>query len=94
MEHSLHLGAGHFVRGVALTSSHKILKKVHHEARNAHNASTYDSDAELTDTEDGDLDNLKVMDDEDEFGVADSIGKALALVNQVSISASEVFRPT
>ena len=87
MEHSLHLGAGHFVRGVAPTSSSKILKKVQHGVRNAHDSGTCDLDqldTELTDAEDGD----KVADDQNyavEFDVADSIRKALALVNQVRI---------
>ena len=31
MEHSLHLGAGHFVRGVAPTLSREILIKAQHE---------------------------------------------------------------
>lgn len=77
------MGAGHFVRGVAPTSSHKILKKVH----------AYDLDqldAELTDSEDED----KVVEDRNgkfEFDIVDSDGKALALVNQVSIYASKGF---
>ena len=93
MEHSLHLGAEHFVRGVAPTSSHKILKKVQHGGE------AYDLDqfnTELTDIEDkgegGDRD--EVVDGEDsgvEYNVADSIGKALALVNQISFSVFRVF---
>lgn len=93
MEHSLHLGAGHFVKGVAPTSSRKILKKVHRVVQDAHDSGAYDLDqldAELADIEDGgeDGDGDEVADGEDsevEFEVADSIGKALALVNQVSI---------
>jgi hypothetical protein len=70
MEHSLHLGAGHFVRGVAPTSSRKILKKVQYE----------------------DGDNAAADDDsEDEFEAADSIGKVLVLVNQVSILIFRTF---
>ena len=84
MEHSLHLGAGHFVRGVAPTSSSKILKKVHRGAQNSGTCDLDQCDTELTDAEDGD----EVADDQNcvvEFDVADSIGKALALVNQVCI---------
>lgn len=57
MEHSLHLGARHFVRGVAPTLSSKILKKVQHGVQNAHDSGTCDLDqldAELMDAEDGD----------------------------------------
>ena len=84
MEHSLHLGAGHFVRGVAPTSSSKILKKVQGGAQNSGTCDLDQCDTELTDAEDGD----EVADDQNcvvEFDVADSIGKALALVNQVCI---------
>ena len=84
MEHSLHLGAGHFVRGVAPTSSSKILKKVQCSAQNSGTCDLDQCDTELTDAEDGD----EVADDQNcvvEFDVADSIGKALALVNQVCI---------
>ena len=93
MEHSLHWGAGHFFKGVAPTLSRKILKKVKRVVQNAYNRGTYDLDqldAELADIEDGgeDGDDEDVADDEDsgvEYEVADSIGKVLALVNQVSI---------
>jgi hypothetical protein len=93
MEHSLHLGAGHFVKGVAPTLSRKILKKVQHVAQNTRDGEAYDIDqldAELADIEDRveGGDEVEVADDEDngvEYDVADSIGKALALVNQVSI---------
>jgi hypothetical protein len=92
MEHSLHLGAGHFVRGVAPTSSRKILKKVQCVVQNACDGEAYDLDqlnAELADIEDGGEGGVadEVADDEDngvEYEAADSIGKALALVNQVS----------
>jgi hypothetical protein len=69
MEHSLHLGAGHFIKGVSPTSSRKILKKVQHGGDNG----------------DEDGDNIGDEEDSVEFEVADSIGKALALRNQVSI---------
>jgi hypothetical protein len=64
-----------------------------------HGGDAYDLDqfnTELADTEDGgeggDWD--EVADDEDsgvEYDIADSIGKALALVNQVSFSVLGVF---
>jgi hypothetical protein len=77
MEHQLHLGAGHFVKGVAPTSSRNILKK---GAKLA---------ADIEDLEDGDdeADDGEGEDEEGEgkFEFGDSIGKALALVNQVSI---------
>jgi hypothetical protein len=93
MEHSLHLGAGHFVKGVAPTSSPKILKKVQRVLQNARDGGAYDLDqldADLADIEDEgeDGDGDEGPDDDDsecEFEIADSIGKALALVNQVSI---------
>ena len=106
MEHSLHLGAEHFVRGVAPTSSRKILKTVQRVVRNACDSVAYDLDqlntelsAELADIDDGGEGggDDEVADNEDsevEYEVADSIGKALALVNQVSyisISVLEVF---
>jgi hypothetical protein len=92
MEHSLHLGAGHFVKGVAPTSSRKILKKVQRIVQNARENGAYDLDeldTELADIEDGgeDGDGNEITDEDSgaEYEVADSIGKALALVNQVSI---------
>lgn len=82
MEHSLHLGAEHFVKGVAPTSTWNILKRVQHVVESARN------------DPDKDGDDIAVADDENsdvEFEVADSIGKALALVNQVSIQVLERF---
>jgi hypothetical protein len=67
MEHSLHLGAGHFVKEVAPTPSRNILKKVQHAPVDEDHKGTADEDSEA------------------ELEAADSIGKALALVNQVSI---------
>ena len=79
MEHSLHLGAGHFVKGVAPTSSRNILKK---------GPKLADPEDDLEDVDDG-VDDGEGEDGEGEgeggFEIADSIGKALALVNQVSI---------
>ena len=84
MEHSLHLGAGHFVRGVAPTLSSKILKKVQRSAQNSGTCDLDQCETELMDAEDRD----EVADDQNcavEFDVADSIRKALTLVNQVCI---------
>ena len=94
MEHSLHLGAGHFVRGVTPTTSYNILKKVKFVVQDACDHRAYDLDqldAKLEDIEDGSEDgngNGDDIADEDsrvEYGVADIIGKVLALMNQVSI---------
>jgi hypothetical protein len=71
MEHSLHLAAGHFVKGVAPTSSHKLLK---------------DRGESGDGEEAADDDNGGV-----EHDAADSIGKALALVNQVCVKVSWGF---
>jgi len=79
MEHSLHLGAGHFVKGVAPTSSHNILKK---------RPKLADLEDDLADTDNG-VDDGEGEDGEEEgeggFEIADSIGKALVLVNQVRV---------
>lgn len=69
MEHSLHLGAGHFVKEVAPTSSRNILKTIQHV----------------------DVEDAKLEDSEGKLEAADSIRKALALVNQVSIRVLETF---
>ena len=76
MEHSLHLGAGHFVRGVTPMTSHKILKKVKHVVQDAYDHGAYDLDqldAKLEDIEDGgedgngdgDGNSNNIADDED-----------------------------
>jgi hypothetical protein len=78
---------------LAPTSCRKILKKVQCVVQNARENGAYDLDeldAELADIEDGgeDGDGNEITDEEDsraECEVADSIGKTLALVNQVSI---------
>jgi hypothetical protein len=89
MEHSVHLGAEKFVKGVAPTTGHAILKKVRQAFRDAQEGDTYDVDrlnAGLKDCEDdpeGDgRDGDK--DKDDDFDMGDACGKALALVKQVS----------
>jgi hypothetical protein len=77
MEHSIHVSAGHFIRGVGPTSSQNIRKKV-----KAADMSDMDSDGEDARSDDdgnGD-DNNNAL----EFDAGDAVGKALALVAQVS----------
>ena len=64
------MGAGHFVRGVAPTPSSKILKKAVEDGVGDGGVDGPDGDEVAEDSEE----------------IADSIGKALGLVNQVSIS--------
>lgn len=83
MEHTINLAAGHFLMAVSPTSSRKLLKKI----KAAVKRSDIDFDA-LDVSLDGidyeGADECEEDDDEDdEFGVGDSIGKALALVKQV-----------
>jgi hypothetical protein len=76
MEHAIHVSGGHFIKAVGPTSSRKIRKR----AKGAVDLS--DSDDEMGPIENSD-------DDEDEnrgidFDAGDTVGKALALVTQVS----------
>lgn len=80
MEHALHLAAKHFVQGVNPTSAKLLLSKVK---------------AAMVNSDDIDIDTLEDelsanggapeedSDEEEEFDVADTIGKALAFVTQV-----------
>jgi hypothetical protein len=88
MEHALHLAAKHFVEDVAPTSAGKLLTKVKEAMANATegddgvdldslNIELNGIEAEMSRDED-DVDNEDV-----EFDVADTIGKALALITQV-----------
>jgi hypothetical protein len=73
MEHSMHLGAEKFVKGVAPTAGRSILKKVH-------DTSNIDQDYEDSpDRDSGDDED----EENDDFDVGDACGKALALVKQV-----------
>ena len=91
MEHSLHLGARHFVEGVAPTPGRAVLKKVHAVFQNAQRGEDGDLDLDELNEElggiDEDVDCECDSDDEDEegvpFSIGDTIGKALALVTQV-----------
>jgi hypothetical protein len=68
MEHSLHLAAGHFISVIGPTPATKVLKKVR----------GLNLEATLGDDSGDEGDNEDV-----EFDVADTLGKALALVQQV-----------
>ena len=93
MEHAIHLGAGHFIKTVSPTSTPALLKKIKRAFRQAQlHDETVDLDAldaglsgfgeEGADESDEDV---EADDDESsEFGVGDTIGKALALVKQVN----------
>jgi hypothetical protein len=88
MEHALHLAAKHFVQDVAPTSAGKLLTKVKEAMANA----TEEDDGVDLDALNVELNGIEAeisrdeddVDDEDgEFDVADTIGKALALITQV-----------
>ena len=91
MEHALHLAAKHFVEDVSPTSAGKLLNKVKEAmAIAADPDEAVDLDAlntELSGIEAGLLSGEAGEDNEDnednEFDVADTIGKALALITQV-----------
>jgi len=87
MEHSVHLGAEKFVKGVSPTASNAILQKVRRAFEDARKGNNYDLDqldATLKDfDEDGDPDNNSDETDDNNFDVGDACGKALALVKQV-----------
>ena len=88
MEHALHLAAKHFVEDVAPTSAGKLLNKVKEAmaiAGDADEAVDLDSlNTELSSIEVEMLRSKESEDDEDtEFDVADTVGKALALIMQV-----------
>jgi hypothetical protein len=70
MEHSLHLAAKHFVQSIAPCSSKK-----------ADNPGTDTEDDPVPDNIDDDDD-----DDDDDIDAGDSLGKAIALVKQVTFS--------
>ena len=74
MEHSLHVACKHFIETVAPTSPAAIRKKV-----NA--PSTFNQE----NPEDGGKTNEDEDDSDTEFTAGDALGKALALVKQVSM---------
>ena len=82
----MHLAAKHFVEGVAPTSANQLLQKVKGAMANAtENGAQLDMDAlnsEIKDIEAELGDEVEDKEDDD-YDVADTIGKALALVAQV-----------
>jgi len=88
MEHSVHLGAEKFIKGVAPSTGRAILQKVRQAFRNAQDGATYNLDqlnASLKECEDdpeGDGGNGEDENEED-FDAGDACGKALALIKQV-----------
>jgi hypothetical protein len=93
MEHSIDLCARHFVEEVSPSSTAKLLKKIKKVFGDADISDTVDLDAldaqlagfdlAATDEEEGGVDEEAPDADFSEFDVADSVGKALALVKQV-----------
>jgi hypothetical protein len=79
MEHSIHVGGGHFIRGVGPTSSRNCRKK----GKAAANPSGMDSDGGGASGDEDDTGNAN-DDGVAEFDAGDTVGKALALVTQVS----------
>jgi hypothetical protein len=93
MEHTINLAAGCFVTTVLLTSAHKLLKKIKAALKCAQlEGKDVDLDALEADLEDVNVEgDWKEDDDNDkEFGVGDTIRKALALVKQVCYLAALV----
>jgi hypothetical protein len=88
MEHALHLAAKYFVEDIAPTSVGKLLNKVKEAmaiAADADEAIDLDSlNTELSSIEVEMLRGEESKDNQDaEFDVADTVGKALALIMQV-----------
>jgi hypothetical protein len=85
MEHALHLAAKHFVEGVSPTSSSTLLNKVKAALANATSEDDKVDVAALNNELEGlGFDSEDSKEGKDEyFDVADTIGKALALVTQV-----------
>ena len=86
MEHALHLAAKHFVEGVAPTSANQLLQKVKGTMANTtENGAQLNMDAlnlEIEEIE-AELGDEAEDKEDDNYDVADTIGKALALVTQV-----------
>jgi hypothetical protein len=82
MEHLIHVSTGHFIRGVGPTSSWNICKKV-----KAADASNMDSDGDnVHSNDDGNGDDNNAL----EFDAGNAVGKALALVTQVSETPASI----
>ena len=100
MEHSIDLAACHFIQAVAPLSMQKIIKKLKCTFRDAAIKDTVDLDAldahiaagsfdligdDDSEAEEGDEETFDMF---DTFDIADSIGKALSLVKQVSLDVA------
>ena len=87
MEHALHLAAKHFVEDVAPTSASALLNKVKGAMANAageNNEIDLDSLNERLNDIEAEIAEENDEDDElEDYEVADTVGKALALVTQV-----------
>jgi hypothetical protein len=90
MEHSVHLAARHFISHLGPATSSTIMKKVRavlQTVNKGKDQGTIDLDrldSDFVATFNGDGNDNEATDDE--FDVADAVGKALALVKQVSQS--------
>jgi hypothetical protein len=90
MEHTINLAACHFITAVSPTSTRKLLKKIKaafkHAEMDGEDIDLDALDARLHGLENEGRDEPEEDGDEEsgqEFGVGDTIGKALALVTQV-----------
>lgn len=90
MEHATHLAAKHFVEGVNPTSSGKLFEKIKMAIANATTESAVDIDRlDDLDRLEKEMNGLELdgdgeEPDGDEYEVADTIGKLLALITQVN----------
>lgn len=98
MEHSIDLAACHFIQDVSPSSTQKIVKKLKHALKDVaiDSDDAVDLDALDAHLSAGGFDSYEGPEDEGDgdeeisnnFDIADSVGKALALVKQVSPSTS------
>jgi hypothetical protein len=86
MEHRIHLGSGSFIKSIAPTSTSAVIKKIQRDTETEGSSSESPDLAQiLTQSSDDPNDGNTVDSDHDEeFTTGDSVGKVLALVNQVS----------
>lgn len=84
MEHTLHLAAKHFVEGVNPTPARRLLSKVKkHLAAVSGDEAAFDLEELEREIAELDAEGDGAEDADADFDVADTIGKALALVTQV-----------
>jgi hypothetical protein len=88
MEHSVHLSASKVVESVSPVPSAAILKRIWNTIKQALDANTDPDldqvDADLATLEREPRNNEDESDNDGDFGSGDAVGKALALVKQVS----------